>query len=144
MRCAEEEPKAGFQIWESEEGPPSHSVPAHLVAKAAATLGEEAFEAVHERLLDAYFRRNRDISSDSVLKEIWLDAGLASEDFDKREDEGLLRAVIHEHQEAIEHGASGVPAIRAAGQYGVLTGAQPIEVYRGWLSRLRESASAPS
>ena len=35
-RAAQEEPAAEFQVWSTDEGPPSHSVPAHLVAKAAA------------------------------------------------------------------------------------------------------------
>ena len=50
-RPAEEEPSAGFRVWATEEGPPSHSIPPHLVAKAAATLGPEAFENIHERIL---------------------------------------------------------------------------------------------
>ena len=124
-------------MWESDERPPSHSIPPHLVAKAAATLGREEFEALHERLLDAYFRKNRDVSSDSVLRDLWRDAGLPAGDFDRRDDEKLLRLVIQEHQEAIEQGASGVPAVRAADQFGVLTGAQPLEVYRSWLARLQ-------
>ena len=49
----------------------------------------------------------------------------------------LLRQIIQEHQEAIEQGASGVPAVRAADQFGVLTGAQPLEVYRSWFARLQ-------
>ncbi len=35
------EPDSGtFRVWQDGAGPPSHSVPPHLVAKAAATLGE--------------------------------------------------------------------------------------------------------
>ncbi len=75
-RCAAEEPTAGFRVWATDEGPPSHSVPAHMVAKAAARLGEEAFESIHERLLDAYFRKNRDISDDDTLRVIWTEADL--------------------------------------------------------------------
>ena len=144
LRCAQEEPDAGFRVWETDEGPPSHSIPPHLVAKAAAMLGEEEFEALHERLLDAYFRKNRDISSDTVLRDLWQDAGLPADGFDRRGDEKLLRQVIQEHQEAIEQGASGVPAVRAADQFGVLTGAQPLEVYRSWLLRLQSEEGKPN
>lgn len=51
-----------FRVWQGDEGPPSHSIPAHLAAKAAAAVSAEAFEAMHERLLRAYFSENRDIS----------------------------------------------------------------------------------
>ena len=72
-----------------------------------------------------------------MLRAIWQDAGLEANDFDRRDDEQLLRQIIQEHQEAIEQGASGVPAVRAADQFGVLTGAQPLEVYRSWFARLQ-------
>ena len=58
------EPDApSFRVWQSGEGPPSHSVPPHLVAKAAASLGGESFRGIHERLMRAYFGENRDITS---------------------------------------------------------------------------------
>src|SRR3970040_1233949 len=49
-----------FRVWQSDEEPPSHSIPAHLLAKAAAALGRDAFERVHRALLRAYFEDNRD------------------------------------------------------------------------------------
>ena len=143
QRCATEEPEAGFQVWATDEGPPSHSVPPHLVAKAAGRLGPEAFENVHERLLDAYFSKNRDITDDGVLLDVWRQSGLPSADFESRQDPSLLDEILGQHQEAIEHGASGVPAVRASGpalragdHYGVLMGAQPVEVYHRWLEKL--------
>ena len=56
MRPAAEPDGGTFRVWATDEGPPSHSVPAHLIAKAAATIGPQAFRAMHEagddRLLD--------------------------------------------------------------------------------------------
>lgn len=55
------EPDAGtFQVWPGDAGPPTHSVPPHLVAKAAASLGDDAFHAMHDRLLRAYFAESRE------------------------------------------------------------------------------------
>ena len=53
-----------FRVWSSDEGPPSHSVPAHLVAKAAAHVRRRRVRARCTRaLLHAYFAENRDISN---------------------------------------------------------------------------------
>src|SRR5262249_45719578 len=42
LRVAADEPRAPFVPWASDAGPPSHSLPAHVAAKAARSLGEEA------------------------------------------------------------------------------------------------------
>ena len=62
MRPAAEDESGEFNVWAGDSGPPSHSVPPHLVAKAAARIGPDAFERVHIRLLRAYFTHNRDIT----------------------------------------------------------------------------------
>lgn len=138
-RCAAEEPEAGFQVWATNNGPPSHSVPPHLVAKAAARISPEAFEDLHERLLDAYFCQNLDITDSKVLLSLWKQSGLLATDFDQREDPSLLEEVVGQHQEAVQHGASGVPAVRADGHFGVLMGAQSVDVYGRWLEKLTAS-----
>jgi predicted DsbA family dithiol-disulfide isomerase len=130
-----EEPEAGFVPWASAEGPPSWSIPPQRVAKAAARIHADAAESLHDLLFDAYFRRSRDITDDAVLRDLWGRAGLAAERFGEREDPELDRRIISEFQEALEHGATGAPAVRMEGAYGVLMGAQPIEVYRRWLDK---------
>jgi predicted DsbA family dithiol-disulfide isomerase len=130
------EPDAGsFRVWESGEGPPSHSVPAHLAAKAARRLGPEAFAALHPRLLRAYFAESRDISARPVLEALWRESGLPPEAFAACDDPSLLRQVLAEHADAVEQGASGVPAAKLAGQDAVLVGALPLETYRRWVVR---------
>ena len=57
----------------------------------------------------------------------------------------MLEQVIAEHNEAIEFGASGVPAVRLEGNPTCVVGAQPIELYRRWVDRTiarREEAGA--
>jgi predicted DsbA family dithiol-disulfide isomerase len=130
------EPHAGtFRVWESSGGPPSHSVPAHLAAKAAARLGRASFDALHGRLLRAYFAENRDVSERATLEAVWREAGLPPEAFQAVDDPALLRQVLAEHDDALEQGVTGVPAARLEGQDAVLLGALPLETYRRWLQR---------
>lgn len=142
-RPAAEEDGGRFRVWQGDEGPPSHSVPAHLVAKAAAAVGPEAFRRMHARLLRAYFEENRDISADATLRALWDELGLPPEAFARREDPALLRAVLAEHEEALRFGATGVPALRAADNDTVVTGALPMATYRRFAERLRERAAEP-
>ena len=48
MRPAAEPDGGTFQVWTGDAGPPSHSVPPHLVAKAAATLGQYEGDAFNQ------------------------------------------------------------------------------------------------
>jgi predicted DsbA family dithiol-disulfide isomerase len=100
-------------------------------------LGRQAFEAIHDRLLHAYFAENRDITAPDTLRAIWLEAGLPAAEWARSEEPALLDAVLGEHREALEHGVTGVPAARIEGREGVIIGAQPEELYRRWIQRLR-------
>jgi predicted DsbA family dithiol-disulfide isomerase len=135
QRPAAEEDAGTFRVWEGDAGPPSHSVPPHRVAKAAAELGPEAFDAIHERLLQAYFAENRDVSERGTLAELWREAGLPQAGFARAWDEDLLSAVLAEHDDAIQAGVTGVPAVRLEGRDAVIVGAQPLELYRRWTRR---------
>ena len=134
-RPAGEEDSGEFHVWQSEAAPPSHSIPAHQVAKAAADLGPDAFGEIHARLLLAYFRDNRDISDPATLKKIWSEAGLPEHAFDAREDPRLLQQIVQEHNEAIEVGVNGVPSVMLRDQRIPVAGAQPIDFYRRWVNR---------
>jgi len=138
------EPDGGtFRVWASDAGPPSHSVPAHLVAKAAAALGPEAFRAMHAALLHAYFADNRDISDDATLRAIWAEQGLPEAAFARREDPDLLERVHAEHAEALRCGATGVPAVRLADRETAVTGALPYAAYERWVAKERERRAEP-
>jgi predicted DsbA family dithiol-disulfide isomerase len=139
QRAAEEEPAAEFRAWASDEGPPSHSVPAHLVAKAAATLGPDAFQRMHRALLHAYFVESRDISNARTLAALWGEAELPGAELARAADPELLRRVTDEHNEAVELGVGGVPAVRMVGNDVAISGAQPLEVYRRWVRRALEA-----
>ena len=111
-------------------------MPPHLVAKAARELGSESFDRIHDRLLTAYFTDNLDITDDRVLRDLWGKADLPADGFDKRDDPILKEAVLQEHNQAIENGATGAPALQMVGGFGAITGAQPVESYRLWFQRM--------
>ena len=105
-RVAADADSGELRVWQTDEGPPSHSIPAHLVAKAAARLGRDAFRRMHERLLCAYFVESRDISREEVLRDLWRELELDEDAFEAHRDPALLKEVIDQHNEAIELGAT--------------------------------------
>ncbi len=138
-RPASEEDAAEFRSWQTDFGPPSHSVPAHVVARAAARLGAAEFERVHARLLRAYFVENLDISAGETLRGLWKDAGLDPDLFPDLNDPALVAEVIEEHEQALRAGVTGVPAVQMADDDVVITGAHPRELYRRWIRRRLET-----
>jgi predicted DsbA family dithiol-disulfide isomerase len=131
-----EEPDAGdFRAWASDAPPPTHSIPAHCAAKAAARVSRDAFRAMHERLMLAYFHENRDISSPAELAAIWLELGLPPEAAGFMEGEEARASVLRDHEEACSLDATGVPGLRRADNDIIIVGAQPREVYRRWFEK---------
>lgn len=135
MRPAAERDAGTFRVWDSEAGPPSHSIPPHLLAKAAALISNEAFSEIHLRLMHAYFAESRDVTDRSTLAAIWAEAGLPAEGVAAMDEPQILDAVLAEHEEALELGITGVPSVRMDGREGFLMGAQPIELYERWVRR---------
>jgi predicted DsbA family dithiol-disulfide isomerase len=134
-RPGAESDSGDFRVWSTELGPPSHSIPPHRLAKAAARLGEDAFRRVHEGLMRAYFHDNRDISEDATQRAIWQELGLPRAGFEAREDPAILNEILAEHQEALDRGATGVPAMQLEGNDAVIVGAHPLSLYRRWVER---------
>ena len=142
LRVAKDEPRAPFQVWASDAGPPSHSVPPHVVAKAAAALGDEHGRRMHLRLFRAYFAESRDITDRATLRALWSETQLPDAAFASCDDPVYTRRVLADHEEAQELGATGVPAMRLADQDFVLVGAQPEAVVLRWLRRAIEARVA--
>jgi predicted DsbA family dithiol-disulfide isomerase len=135
LRPAADPDGGTFRVWEGDAGPPSHSIPPHLAAKAATSLGKDAFERLHLPLMHAYFAENRDITERATLRAVWTEVGLPEPEFDRIDDPDLLRLVVDEHNRAVEDGITGVPAVSLAGRDDFVIGAQPLDVYRRWLHR---------
>jgi predicted DsbA family dithiol-disulfide isomerase len=130
------EPEAGtFRTWASDAPPPSHSVPPHLVAHAAAAIGRAAFDRLHDRLFVAYFAENRDISDTAVLEAVWREQGLPAAELARVQDPVWGEQTIADHVEAQTLGITGVPAARIEGNEAFITGALPRATYRRWIER---------
>jgi predicted DsbA family dithiol-disulfide isomerase len=142
LRPAAESDSGVFRVWEGDAGPPSHSIPPHLVAKAAGQLGDAAFRRMHRRLLEAYFSENRDVTDAETLRALWAEAELPAGEFERTQDPALLQATLQQHTEALEAGATGVPAVRLADDDVVIVGAQPLALYQKWFERVRARREA--
>ncbi len=131
-RPGENEPDATFNQWSGEHEPPSHSIPSSIAGKVAETFGEEAFHSYHWRLLESYFTENRTISDPEVLVDVAIQVGIDGDEF--RTVMGTRAAefaevVIADHNEAVNSGISGVPAVVVNDEY-PFTGAQEVDFYR--------------
>ena len=88
--------------------------------------------------MGAYFGENRDISRMEVLRALWGELKLPVEVFDGIdgiEGSELLDEVLADHREALDCGATGVPAVQLEGNPAVIVGAHPVELYRRWVDR---------
>jgi len=137
-RPAQEADAPVFRQWESDASPPSHSMPAQVVGKAALRVGRREFRALHQRLMSAYFTENRDISNAGELRALWSDVGIKDEAFPVVDDPELVEVVAQDHAEALELGVTGVPAVMRIGNDAVVVGAQPLDTYRRWVERSLE------
>lgn len=143
-RPGAEEDSGEFRPWTGDAPPPTHSVPAHLVAKAAAAIDTEAFHEMHDALLAAYFTHNRDISDESVLEAIWRERGLPADRFGHARSPEVLQEVLEDHAEAQSLGITGAPAARLEGNEAFLTGALPLAMYRRWIERQIAARATPA
>ncbi len=135
LRPAAEPDAPTFRPWASDAGPPSHSMPPHLVAKAAAALGPEAFAAMHRRLLRAYFEESRDVTDRATQAELWREVGLPDDALAVADAAATRALVLREHHDALAAGVTGVPAVTMVGNDVPTLGAMPYETYRRWIAR---------
>jgi predicted DsbA family dithiol-disulfide isomerase len=135
LRPAAEEDAPVFRPWATDVGPPSHSVPPHVIAKTAATLGSDAFHAMHDRLLRAYFEENRDVTHAETLLELWRDVGLPDAAFARASDPAIVREVVDQHNEAVRLDVTGVPSVLMVGSDVPVSGALPYATYHRWIER---------
>jgi predicted DsbA family dithiol-disulfide isomerase len=138
MRPQAEEDGGTFRVWQTDFGPPSHSIPPLVLYKAAERIGRSAAVQVSERLYKAYFTDNLDITDPATMLEIWRESGLDEAAFEAVDDPALLQEVLNQHNDAVQRGVTGVPAIMLDGTDAVITGAHPRALYRRWIERTLE------
>lgn len=139
-RPAAMEPSITFNQWSGEHEPPSHSLPTSVAGKLAEQYGADEFDRFHHGLMEAYFTHNRTVSDTEVILDVAGSSGLPVDDFATRladEHDTLVRAVIDDHNQAVDRGVGGVPAVVVNDSFPV-TGAQDLDLYR----RIVETQSA--
>jgi len=132
-RPASIEPGAIFTTpWNGENEPPSHSAPPAIAGKVAMGYGPQTFHRFHRLLLEAYFTHNLTITDLDVLADLAVAAGIDRTEWIEQmapSPHPLLQAVADDHNDAINFGVTGVPAMAVADQY-LIPGAVDIEQYR--------------
>jgi len=117
--------------WASDDEHPSHSLPALVAAKLAESHGEAGADDFHHRVFDAYFNQNRTISDVAVLATVAGECGLDPDQFAAdfaSQRETLEARVIDDHNEAVQLGATGVPATIVDNRIAI-SGAQDTSVF---------------
>lgn len=127
------QPESGeFSVWATENSPPTHSVPALVAGKAAATFGHEAFHRFHREVMRAYFAENRTISDLEVLADVAGTATIPSGEFRERLEndwQTFEDQVFAEHTEAVSLGVTGIPSVVVDDAL-LIPGAVEADVYR--------------
>jgi predicted DsbA family dithiol-disulfide isomerase len=113
-------------------------VPNTRKARQVAELARErgVLDAVHHRLMDAYWARGRDIGGDDVLVEEAVAAGLDEADVrDVLGSDAYADVLARETQAVMEMGGTGVPAWVVDDRV-LIPGAQPHDVFERVLTEL--------
>jgi predicted DsbA family dithiol-disulfide isomerase len=130
VRAAQMNPDLGFAIPRVGQKYPRSSVPAQVVAAAVQEEHPDRLEALEDQLFGAMFRELRDVSDPAELRKIAHAAGVPEAIVDRAlADPALRDRVLAQHQEALDEGVQGVPALVIPG-YAPVTGAIPLDVLR--------------
>ena len=137
---AEMEPRARFKPWSNDttNDPPSSSLPAQVAHKVVSANWPDKSEAVHWRLLEAYFAENRTISDWDVLADVVTEAGVDRQEFtsiSREQRQSASQLVIDEHNSAIEQSVTAVPTV-VINEVLPVPGAQESATYISWIERL--------
>lgn len=133
--AARQAPELGFAIPERGHPYPRSSVPAQLLAQHVQATDPERLEALEDALFRAVFVDLADIAEPDVLRRAARAAAVPEAAVDRAlGDRPLLDQAAREHEEALEHGITGIPALLVPGQP-PLVGAVPAETYRAALER---------
>ena len=118
--------------------PPPEVVPNSRKALQVTELARDRglHEAVHSRLMHAYWSEEADIGDEETLLRLAAEAGLDRAEAKAALDEGLyLDRIEDSTREANMHGISGIPAFVLDGRLLVM-GAQPHELFERAFAQL--------
>jgi predicted DsbA family dithiol-disulfide isomerase len=142
VRAAQMNPELEFAIPKVGQDYPRSSLPAQLVAAAVQEEAPDRLEALEDALFGAMFRELRDISDPAELRACARVAGAPEELVDRALRDAALRdRVFAEHQEGLDAGVQGIPALVVPG-YAPVTGAIPLDVLRRAFAEVVDSPAA--
>jgi predicted DsbA family dithiol-disulfide isomerase len=131
----ERAPGLGFAIPTKGQPYPRSSVPAQWLAAHVRDTAPERLEALEDALYRAVFVDLADVADPEVLRRAARTAGLDEGVVDVAlRDRALLARLAKEHEEALSHGITGIPALLVPGQEPIV-GAVPASEYREALTR---------
>lgn len=133
--AAQQAPALGFAIPRRGQPYPRSSLPPQLLAQRVQAWHPERVEALEDALFRAVFVDLADVADPDVLRACARAAGVDEADVDDAlKDEALVEQALREHEEAMDRGISGIPALLVPGQP-PLVGAVPPERYAEALLR---------
>jgi len=142
IRAREMEPELAFAIPKVGQKYPRSSLPAQMAAAGVQDEHPEKLEALEDRLFGAMFRELRDISDPAELRACARGAGVPEELIDRAlADPSLRERVFAEHQQALDEGVQGIPALAVPG-YAPITGAIPLDSLRRAFAQVLDGQDA--
>jgi predicted DsbA family dithiol-disulfide isomerase len=142
VRAAQMMPELGFAIPTVGQKYPRSSLPAQLVAAAVQDEHPDRLEAIEDQLFGALFRELRDISDPAELRAAARAAGVPEGLVDRAlADPALRDRVFAEHQEGLDAGVNGIPALLVPG-YAPVTGSVPLDALRRAFAEVVDSHEA--
>ncbi len=133
--AAQQAPELGFAIPRRGQPYPRSSLPAQLVAQRVQATDPQRVEALEDALFRSVFVDLADVADREVLRGCARAAGVDEDEVDAAlGDEALVDQALREHEAALDHGISGIPALLLPGQPPIV-GAVPTETYRAALTR---------
>lgn len=141
-RPAEMEPLTKFNVWATDNPPPSHSMPPLVASKAVEEFAPEHWHAFHKALMKAYFVENRNITDVVVQLEVAAEVGIDTDTMRDAISNDVQRYTVQiftEHNEAVQAGITGIPAVVMPGGF-VIPGAQDVATYRNITEKFIEQA----
>ena len=135
IRAAQLMPELGFSIPTLGQPYPSSSLPPQLLALRVQDEHPQRLPALEDALFRAVFVALDDVADPTVLRRCAREAEVPEGEVDRAlADPALPPRALREHEQAIERGITGIPAMLVPGQV-PLVGAQPLEAYRSALER---------
>lgn len=128
-------PELGFTIPRLGQPYPRSSLPAQQLALRVQAALPERLEPLEDALFHAAFTELADLADAQVLRTCAGRAGVPEAEVELAlADDALASQAFREHQQALELGVQGIPALVLPGSEPI-TGAVPADVYRSALAR---------